>query len=62
MIVVAPEAANSACPGSRIVVDSYAGTVEVDGTLFEAPMLPTFMLEMIELGGLVAWAQQRLAG
>ena len=60
MIVVAPEAAAAARPGSNIVVNSHAGVVEVDGASFDAPTLPVFMLEMIESGGLVAWAQQRL--
>ena len=61
MIVVAPEAAAAASPGSQISVDPDAGTVEVDGTSFDAPPLPKFMLDMIEAGGLVSWAKRRLS-
>ena len=60
MVAVAPEAAHAASPGSQIRVDPHAGTVDVDGTVYAAPALPKFMLDMIESGGLVAWAQRRL--
>ena len=60
MITVAPEACAAASAGSQISVDPDAGTVDVDGAVYEAPPLPKFMLEMIESGGLVNWAQQRL--
>lgn len=62
MIMAAPEAAAAVRPGSRVRVDPRGGVVEVDGTTFEAPTLPAFMLEMIESGGLVAWTQARLSG
>ena len=61
MIVVAPEAAAAARPGSTIRVHPRAGAVDVDGQAFEAPTLPPFMLEMIEAGGLVAWTKRRLS-
>lgn len=61
MIIVAPEAAAAASAGSRISVDPHAGTVDVDGTIYDAPPLPKFMLDMIESGGLVSWAQRRLS-
>ncbi|MGI9659246.1 MAG: 3-isopropylmalate dehydratase small subunit [Gaiellaceae bacterium] len=61
MIVVSPEAAAAASPGSQVAVDPHAGTVEVDGVSYDAPPLPTFMLEMVESGGLVNWVQRRLS-
>jgi len=35
--------------------------VQVGDATFDARPLPTFMLEMIELGGLVPWARRRVA-
>ena len=60
MITVSPEAVAAAEPGSPISVDPRSGTVEVDGVSYESPTIPSFMLEMIETGGLVAWTRQRL--
>ncbi len=60
LVVAAPEAAAAARPGSQITIDPHAGTVDVDGTVYDAPAIPPFMLEMIESGGLVDWARRRL--
>lgn len=62
MVIAAPEAAAAATPGATISVDPHAGTVEVDGVLYNAPKMPAFMLEMIESGGMVDWARRRLSG
>ncbi|MHB8059358.1 MAG: LeuD/DmdB family oxidoreductase small subunit [Gaiellaceae bacterium] len=56
-----PEAAEAAKPGSQISVDAAAGTVIVDGKEFTAAPVPPFMLEMLERGGLIPWAQHKLA-
>ena len=56
-----PEAAQAAKPGSEISVDAAAGKVIVDGQEFVAAPVPPFMLEMLERGGLVPWAQHKLA-
>jgi len=56
-----PEAAEAARPGSEISVDAAAGKVIVDGQEFVAQPVPPFMLEMLERGGLIPWAQHKLA-
>jgi len=56
-----PAAAEAAKPGSQISVDVAAGKVTVDGREFVAAPVPTFMLEMLERGGLIPWAQHKLA-
>ena len=61
LVVAAPEAAAAATPGAQISVDPRAGTVDVDGTLYEVPKIPAFMLEMIESGGMVDWARRLLS-
>lgn len=61
-ILEAPEAAAAARPGSRIRIDTDTGEVEVDGRQFAAKPLAPFVLEVQRAGGLVPWAQERLAG
>ncbi len=56
-----PQAAEAAKAGSEISVDAAAGTVTVDGREFSAAPVPPFMLEMLERGGLIPWAQHKLA-
>jgi len=56
-----PEAVEAAKPGSQISVDAAAGKVIVDGQEFVAAPVPPFMLEMLERGGLIPWAQHKLA-
>jgi 3-isopropylmalate/(R)-2-methylmalate dehydratase small subunit len=56
-----PQAAQAAKPGSEISVDAAAGKVTVDGQEFAAAPVPPFMLEMLECGGLIPWAQHKLA-
>ncbi len=58
-VVVCPGAAEAASPGSRIRIDTEAGTVEVDGKRFEAKPIPAFMHDMLSSGGLVEWARVR---
>jgi 3-isopropylmalate/(R)-2-methylmalate dehydratase small subunit len=61
MIMTAPQAAGAAKPGDMVRIDARASTVQVGDATFDARPLPTFMLEMIELGGLVPWARRRVA-
>ena len=56
-----PAAAEAARPGSQISVDAAAGTVTVDGRELIAAPVPPLMLEMLERGGLIPWAQHKLA-
>ena len=59
-IVMCPAAADAACDGSRVVIDT-AGAVEVDGVGFEAPSAAQLLLEVGAAGGLVGWTASRLA-
>ena len=59
--VSCPAAAEAAKPGSQISIDAAAGKVSVDGKEFTAAPVPPFMLEMLERGGLIPWAQHKLA-
>ncbi len=61
MIMTAPQAAGAANPGDMVRIDARASTVQVGDATFDARPLPAFMLEMIELGGLVPWARRRVA-
>jgi 3-isopropylmalate dehydratase small subunit len=53
--------AQAAKPGSEISVDATVGKVTVDGREFAAAPVPPFMLEMLERGGLIPWAQHKLS-
>jgi len=57
--VVAPEAAMAAGSGSRIRIDTGAGTVEVDGTQYAAQPMPSLVAELQAAGGLVPWTASR---
>ena len=59
--ITCPAAAAAAKPGSQISVDASAGKVSVDGKEFVATAVPPFMLEMLERGGVIPWAQHKLA-
>ena len=59
-IVACPPAAEAAENGSRIAIDT-AGSVEVDGVVFDAPAAPAFLLELGAAGGLVDWTAARIA-
>jgi 3-isopropylmalate/(R)-2-methylmalate dehydratase small subunit len=60
-VVVCPEAAQAAKPGSHVDVDTEAGTVEVDGARYRAHPVTPFEHELVESGGLVRWVRSRLA-
>jgi 3-isopropylmalate/(R)-2-methylmalate dehydratase small subunit len=59
--ITCPQAAQAVKLGSEISVDAAAGKVTVDGQEFAAAPVPPFMLEMLERGGLIPWAQHKLA-
>jgi 3-isopropylmalate/(R)-2-methylmalate dehydratase small subunit len=50
-----------AADGSRIRIDPGQGRVEVDGCSFDTPVLPRFVIDMIQGGGLVEYVRGRLA-
>jgi 3-isopropylmalate/(R)-2-methylmalate dehydratase small subunit len=58
--ITCPAAVEAAKPGSQISVDAAAGKVIVDGRELTAATVPPFMLEMLERGGLIPWAQHKL--
>ena len=58
-IVACPAAVEAAKDGSQIAIDT-AGTVEVDGVAFAAPVAPPFVLELGAAGGLVEWTAARV--
>ena len=59
--IVCPEAAAAASPGAQISIDVAKGVVAVSDRHFQAAPTPAFMLEMLERGGLVPWAQNKLS-
>src|SRR5919197_3305639 len=59
LIVECQEAADAAAPGSRVAIDTDAGTVDVDGHRFPASPVDPFVLELERAGGLVPWAHGR---
>jgi 3-isopropylmalate dehydratase small subunit len=60
-VITCPEAAQAARRGDAISVDVAVGEIKVAGTNFRTPPLPPFMLDMLERGGLISWAQHRLS-
>ncbi len=59
LAIGSPEAAGAARPGSRVRIDTSAGTIEVDGASYRTSPVPPFMLELVEAGGLVPWIRER---
>lgn len=60
-IVACAEAAEAARPGSRIRVDTNTGEIEVDGRRFQAAPVDPLVLELVNSGGLVPWAERRFS-
>lgn len=56
------EAAAAAETDSAVEVDTDAGTISVDGAVFETQALPPFMQDLLERGGLEDWVRARVAG
>jgi 3-isopropylmalate/(R)-2-methylmalate dehydratase small subunit len=54
------EAAEAARTGSAVVIDTGAGTVQVDGLPFRVSPAPAFLKDLVTAGGLEAWARRRL--
>ena len=59
--LASPEAVTAARPGSAIRVEPAAGVIQIDGQAFAAQPLPSFMLELLEAGGLVPWIRNQRA-
>ena len=60
-VIACPEAARAATPGAQISVDVAGGQISVGDEHFQAPPMPPFMLDMLERGGLIPWAQHKLS-
>lgn len=60
-ILECPGAAEAAKPGSELRVDTDTGLVEVDRQGFQASPVAPFVLELQSAGGLVPWAERKLA-
>jgi 3-isopropylmalate/(R)-2-methylmalate dehydratase small subunit len=60
-VISCPLAAAASKSGSRVEIDTDSGTVEVDGSEFQAAPIPAFMLDMLAQGGLSPRAQARVA-
>jgi 3-isopropylmalate/(R)-2-methylmalate dehydratase small subunit len=56
------EAAAAAETDSAVEVDTDAGTISVDGAVFDTPALPPFMQDLLERGGLEDWVRARAGG
>jgi 3-isopropylmalate/(R)-2-methylmalate dehydratase small subunit len=59
LVVLCPEAVAVARTGSELEIDSDAGRLEVDGQAFAIRPIPSFLLDVIEAGGLVEAARRR---
>lgn len=59
-VVLCPAAVAATREGDDVLIEGDAGTVSVAGTTFPAAPIPEFIEEMVRIGGLVPWAQQRL--
>ena len=58
-IFEAPDAAETAQPGSRIRIDTEAGEIVVDGRTFTTPPVSKLVAELQAAGGLVPWTKER---
>ena len=61
-VVETPEAAAAARPGSRLRIDTEAGTIDVDGSRYEAAPVAALVGELQAAGGLVPWTARRAEG
>ncbi len=59
-ILECPEAVEAARPGSRIMIDTDRGDVDVDGRPYQAAPIDPFVLDLQRSGGLVPWAREKL--
>lgn len=59
-ILECPGVTEAAKPGSRIVIDTDTGEVEVEGQVFHSRPMAPFVLDLVNSGGLVPWAQEQL--
>lgn len=63
-ILACPEAVEGTQAGDRLTVDLEAGTVanQRSGRVYRVTPFPSFVMEIVEAGGLVPYTAQRLAG
>jgi 3-isopropylmalate/(R)-2-methylmalate dehydratase small subunit len=60
LAVTCPEIEPEGLDGERVRIDTESGEVSVGGRRFQARPLPSFVLDMVEAGGLVASSRSRL--
>jgi 3-isopropylmalate/(R)-2-methylmalate dehydratase small subunit len=59
LAISCPTAVAAAVPDSRIRIDPASGEVVVDGVACAAQVLPPFVRELVESGGLVEWSRRQ---
>jgi 3-isopropylmalate/(R)-2-methylmalate dehydratase small subunit len=59
LAMACPGAVEAVSPGLPIRIDTDSGSIAVDGQLFQAEAVPSFVRELQDAGGLVEWAQRR---
>ena len=59
-ILECPGVTAAAKGGSRIVIDTDTGEVDVDGRVLRSRPMAPFVLDLVSSGGLVPWAQAQL--
>jgi 3-isopropylmalate/(R)-2-methylmalate dehydratase small subunit len=57
LAISCPAAVAAAVPGALVRIDPAAGEVAVDGVTYAAQMLPPFVRDMVDAGGLVEWSR-----
>jgi 3-isopropylmalate/(R)-2-methylmalate dehydratase small subunit len=60
-ILISPEVASAAQQGQIIEVDTTTGKVIVDGKEFQAEPMPSFIQEIIDMGGVTDWVKAEVA-
>ncbi|GAA0513291.1 3-isopropylmalate dehydratase small subunit [Pigmentiphaga sp. GD03639] len=60
-ILISPEVASAARDGQAIEVDTRSGIVRLDGVDHRVEPLPSFIQEIIDLGGVTGWVKREVA-
>lgn len=59
-ILECPGVTEAAKQGSRMVIDTDTGEVDVDGTVLRSRPMAPFVSDLVSSGGLVPWARDQL--
>jgi 3-isopropylmalate/(R)-2-methylmalate dehydratase small subunit len=60
-ILISPEVASAAKEAQVIEVDTKTGKVILDGKEFQAEPMPSFIQEIIDMGGVTDWVKAEVA-